>query len=299
MTAASGILVIDKPEGLSSAAVVARIKRLSRAAKVGHAGTLDPFASGVLVCCLNRATKLARFLLQGAKHYEALLQLGVETDTQDATGRETARRPLPPLSEAQIDQACDPFRGDFLQRPPIYSALKHQGRPLYDWARKGQPVEKPPRPVTISKLAVVAVALPLVRIEVHSSAGTYIRTLAADIGHALKCGAHLKALRRTRSAGFGIDQSVTLAQIEAMADDRSLDAAMVRPADALKKMPERVANQALAAHIAHGRPLSPSDTHDWPDGFVKIVDRRRGLLAVIEVDRQRSRYQYCCVLNGC
>lgn len=299
MNPASGILIVDKPEGLSSAAVVARVKRLSGGAKVGHAGTLDPFASGVLVCCLNRATKLARFFLQGTKHYQALLQLGVDTDTQDASGRVTASRSVPPLSDTQIDRACNPFRGDFLQQPPLYSALKHQGRPLYDWARKGKPVAKPPRPATISKLTVTEVTLPRVRIEVHCSAGTYIRTLAADIGRALGCGAHLKALRRTRSAGFDIGRSVTLAQLETMADAQTLAAAIVRPADALKKMPERSADRALAAKISHGRPLSPSDASDWPDGFVKIVDRQRGLLAVIEVDRRLSRYQYCCVLNGC
>jgi len=299
MTRANGILAVDKPEGLSSAAVVARVKYLSGGAKVGHAGTLDPFASGVLVCCLNRATKLARFLLQGNKHYLALLELGIETDTQDATGQVTERRPLPPLSRVQIDRACAPFRGQLLQQPPVFSALKHRGRPLYEWARKGRPVAKPPRPVTISRLTVTEVNLPHVSIEVHCSAGTYIRTLAADIGRTLGCGAHLKALRRTRSAGFDIDQSVTLAQLEAMAADREFDAVLVRPADALIKMPERVADQHLAAKIAHGKPLTRFDAGDWPHGFVKIVDRRRALLAVIDVDRQRARYQYCCVLNGC
>ncbi|MGD8740958.1 MAG: tRNA pseudouridine(55) synthase TruB, partial [Desulfobacterales bacterium] len=210
----NGIIVVDKPQNISSARVVAEVKRLLDARKVGHAGTLDPFAAGVLVCCINDATRLARFLLAGNKTYDATLKLGIETDTQDMTGTVTAVKPVKDWPEDAIKSAVKKFEGQIEQQPPVFSALKHKGTPLYRLARMGTPVQKPARKVHISKINILEVKLPLVHFEVACSAGTYIRTLCADIGQQLGCGGHLLALTRTESSGFKIQQALSLARLE-------------------------------------------------------------------------------------
>ncbi len=177
-----GILVIDKPANLSSARVVAAVKKALKAGKAGHAGTLDPFAEGVLICCINQATRLAGFLLHGTKKYIAELKLGQETDTQDLTGTVVATANTVDYSPQTIQSVFESFKGSIEQLPPVYSALKHKGVPLYKLARRGQPVQKPPRQVQIYDICVDDVDLPYVRFEVSCSAGTYIRTLGADIG---------------------------------------------------------------------------------------------------------------------
>ncbi len=197
-----GIFVIDKPENISSAAVVARLKKILGVRKAGHAGTLDPFATGVLVCCVNQATKLARFFLHSNKKYTAVLKLGVETDTQDLTGTVISRCEDINFDEKKIKSVFEKFKGAIEQVPPVYSALKHEGVPLYKLARQGKPVQKPPRPVFISCLNIIEINLPEISFEVSCSGGTYIRTLCADIGAELGCGGHLKELRRTESSGF-------------------------------------------------------------------------------------------------
>ena len=198
----SGILVVHKPEGISSAGVVSLVKRRLRADKVGHCGTLDPFASGVLVCCINQATRISRFFLHEDKSYEAVLRLGVETDTQDVTGKTVATAPVTVTEEA-IRSACSGMVGRMWQQPPAYSALKHEGVPLYRLARSGRPMQKPAREIVIHHLEVLAVDLPDVRFAVTCSGGTYVRTLAADLGRLLGCGAHLRRLVRTASGQIG------------------------------------------------------------------------------------------------
>ena len=210
-----GFVVIDKPENMSSARVVSHVKRMLGVKKVGHAGTLDPFATGVMICCINRATRLARFFLGGDKKYEALLHLGIETDTQDATGNRISERQVPDCSEAEIQDVFGSFTGPLDQIPPVYSALKHKGKPLYYYARKGIEITKDPREVDITTLERTDGCQTLfgeeadLSIRVVCSKGTYIRTLAADIGRSLGCGAHLVQLRRTRSGCFTVEESLT------------------------------------------------------------------------------------------
>jgi tRNA pseudouridine55 synthase len=233
----NGIVVIHKPAGISSARAVACVNRLLQADHTGHTGTLDPFARGVLVCCINQATRLARFLMPNRKLYEGTLTLGIETDTQDATGKVVAQRSWAGATVQDLQRVFQRFEGALLQAPPAYSALKHQGVPLYSLARQGRPVRKPPRPIHVFRLRVLAVALPCVRFDVWCSPGTYVRTLAADIGRELGCGGHLSELTRLESDGFTLDQALTLEELEARARRGALSEVLIPMAKALAGMP--------------------------------------------------------------
>jgi tRNA pseudouridine55 synthase len=213
-----GILVVDKPAKLTSAAVVALVRRAlggRRAGKVGHTGTLDPLATGVLPLVLGEATKLATHLLADEKAYDAELELGVETDTLDADGAVTARAPeaAARVTEAQLREALARATGEIGQVPPMYSAVKHQGRSLHQLAREGAEIERAPRRVTIHRLELRAWAPPRATISIDCTKGTYVRVLVADLGRALGCGAHLTALRRTRSGPFAIADATPLDEV--------------------------------------------------------------------------------------
>jgi len=298
----SGILVVDKPAGITSAKVVARVKKLLKAGKVGHTGTLDPFATGVLVCCINRATKLARFFLHGKKKYEAVLHLGIETDTQDSTGTVTSKCDEVVFPEITIRSVFKRFEGTIDQIPPAYSALKYKGTPLYKLARSGVPVKKPARRVTIFYIEILEIDLPLIRFKVYCSAGTYIRTLCANIGTSLGCGGHLKELRRVQSSGFTITESVTLSELEDPALSEKMSNRIISMSNALQDMPEFIADQILTEKIMHGniittKDLLPANT-DIPEGFIKIVDTNNDLIAVLKYTKENDKYGYCCVLNN-
>jgi len=296
-----GFVVIDKPENLSSARVVSHVKRTLGAKKVGHAGTLDPFATGVMVCCVNRATRLARFFLGGDKKYEALLQLGLETDTQDATGNRISESQVPDYTEAEIQDVFGSFTGPLDQIPPVYSALKHKGVPLYKHARRGKPIQKPARQIVVLALEITEIQLPYIQFEVTCSAGTYIRTLGADIGNALGCGGHLKTLRRTQSSGFSIADAMTLEAFEKRATVETFSRYAVGMTEALRDMPEWAAGKDLKSKIVNGVPLTQKDValKELPgkEQFIKIIDENRALLAVIEQDETPGEYHYCCVFN--
>jgi tRNA pseudouridine55 synthase len=301
----NGFLVLNKPAGLSSARGLARVKHLLQADHAGHTGTLDPFASGVLVCGINQATRLTRFLASSRKVYEGTLTLGVETDTQDATGTVVAQRPWAGIAVEDLHRIFQRFEGDSLQAPPAYSALKHQGVPLYRLARQGRPVRKPPRPIHIARLRVLAAALPRVRFEVCCSPGTYVRSLAADIGRELGCGGHLSELTRLESDGFAIDQALTLEEVEAAARRGALRAALIPMAKALAGMPGVTAGPEALARIRHGMPLAwrdldigaaPAPERSAP--FVKVVDAGGELTAVLEVDGESAALKYAGVFMG-
>lgn len=211
----AGIFLVDKPEGASSFYMVRKVRKALGIKKVGHAGTLDPFATGLLVICAGRpATKMISQIMEGEKEYIATLRLGMETTTLDPEGEVTATHPVGLLSKAAVEECLQKFRGELQQVPPIYSALKHKGKPLYHYARKGIAIEKPPRNVIIHSLERVdgnkelSDSSPELEIRVVCSKGTYIRTLGADIGKALGCGAYLTALRRERSGCFHVRDSV-------------------------------------------------------------------------------------------
>ena len=212
-----GILLIDKPRGPTSFFVVRQVRRILGIKKVGHAGTLDPFASGLLVICVGRpATRLSETLMNGTKQYVATLQLGVETDTQDPEGRVIATTAVPQLDVTEINDCLRGFLGRQLQVPPQFSALKHKGKPLYYYARRGIVVEKEAREITIQKIDLkdYTPAKAQLTVTIVCSRGTYIRTLAADIGRALGCGAHLAALRRLRSGTFSVEESFPGGRLE-------------------------------------------------------------------------------------
>ncbi len=208
------LFVIDKPSGLTSHDVVDHVRRALKMRRVGHAGTLDPSATGVLLVLTGRATRLAQFLVETEKEYAGTMMLGVATDTQDADGKVIATADSAGIDKAQVESAFAAFRGDIDQIPPMTSAIKQGGQRLYALARKGITVERKPRRVRIERFEVTTFAPPLVGFEVVCSKGTYVRTLAADVGERLGCGAHVSELRRTRVGPFGADVSIPLLDFE-------------------------------------------------------------------------------------
>jgi len=211
-----GILLVDKPQGITSHDVVARCRRIFGLKKVGHAGTLDPMATGLLVILIGKgATRVSQYLMSMDKEYTGTVCLGVETDSQDADGEVVAEKAVPELTEAGVKEAMKPFIGDQYQTPPMFSAKKVQGQTLYKLARKGQTVEREPRVIRINRFEMTAFEPPKISFIVNSSKGAYIRTLAHDLGNAIGCGGHLCALRRTGVGDFRIEKSHTL---EALAE---------------------------------------------------------------------------------
>jgi len=297
----SGVVIVDKPAGATSAKVLAGVKKLFRAKKAGHAGTLDPFATGVLVCCLNQATRLAHFFLHDRKKYRGTLCLGIDTDTQDLTGRVLAEKSTAGIKAADVQAVMDRFQGIIEQIPPAYSALKHKGTPLYRLARSGHPVQKPPRTVTIDRLVILEVAIPLVRFEVACSAGTYIRTLCADAGRRLGCGGHLQALQRLESSGFALNEAVSLDVLEQLAADGNLENRLIPMAQALRDMPAVTAGRRMADRIGQGQPVMQVDLIEKldlaPEKAFKVLDTEGRLLAVMTTPKDGQRLNYSCVFN--
>lgn len=246
-----GVLLLDKPIGLTSNSALQKVRRLYNAAKAGHTGTLDPLATGLLPLCLGEATKFAGELLEADKAYAATIRLGITTDTADAEGRVLETRPVN-VSRQQFEETLPRFSGELMQLPPMYSALKRDGKPLYEYARQGIELERTPRRVTIHAIRLDDFGENLVSILVDCSKGTYIRTLAEDIGAALGCGAHLAALRRTRIGRLCVEQAVTMADLEAVAEEQRLG--LLAPADALlDALPRADLGTADSARLAHGQ----------------------------------------------
>ena len=205
----AGVFLVDKPLGPSSFRVVQHIRRALGIKKVGHTGTLDPLASGLLIICAGRpATRIIQQLMDGDKEYEATLQLGVETETQDTEGKIIATKPVTDLDQSKVDRCLSEFLGEQLQIPPAFSALKHKGKPLYHYARKGIKIEKEARKIQINEIECLAIGESEISIRVRCGKGTYIRTLAADIGNYLGYGAHLKTLRRTKNGPFSVERAI-------------------------------------------------------------------------------------------
>ena len=282
----SGILLIDKPEGLSSFDVVRRVRRALRERKVGHLGTLDPFATGLLPLCLGEATKLVPYLLPEAKTYRAAIMLGAATDTQDLTGRVVSRTETWPSPE-QVYQAAARFVGEIQQVPPMHSALHYQGERLYKLARRGETVDLPPRPVTIYRLEVEEVDLPRVTITVRCSQGTYIRTLAADLGAVLGCGGHLTALRRLEVGPFKVEDALNLAALEEAAPEARLTRIIPLTACLPGMRQVRVGPEA-AGKLRQGQAVAWPDEGFQPEELVQVLAAGE-LLALARVRCQEER----------
>jgi tRNA pseudouridine55 synthase len=275
-----GVLLLDKPVGPSSSAVLQAAKRLLEAEKAGHAGTLDPLASGLLLLLFGEATKFAQFGLDSIKEYRARIRLGVLTDTGDAEGNVLERRPVN-VDAAGVAQALERFRGAIEQIPPMYSALKHGGQPLYALARAGRSVERIARRVTVHELELLELAGDLLHLRVKCSKGTYVRQLAVDLGAELGTVAHLGALRRTAVAGFRLDRAVTLADLQAMGEEARQ--ACLLPADSLlADLPRLELVEEQARRFLNGQsiPLEAAE------GTCRVYAIEGALLGVGEVRAQ-------------
>ena len=248
-----GALLLDKPVGLSSNAALQRVKRLFGAAKAGHAGTLDPLASGLLPVLFGEATKLAGMLLDADKEYLASIKLGESTATGDAEGEILERKDVA-VSREQLDAALERFRGEIQQVPPMYSALKHNGMPLYRMARRGQSVDRPPRKVVISELELLDFQFPTLQLRIRCSKGTYVRTLAEDLGRSLGSCAHLTALRRTGSGRFSVREAVTLEALEGM-DENQRAQQLIPLAGLLREFPRCELDDGAELRFRNGQQL--------------------------------------------
>jgi tRNA pseudouridine55 synthase len=269
----NGILVIDKPQGVTSNGILQQVKRLYGAAKAGHTGALDPLATGVLPLCFGEATKFSQMMLDSDKAYITTAKLGIRTETGDSEGAVVEEKPVPALTEAQVEAVLENFRGDIQQVPSMYSALKHQGKPLYEYAREGIVIDRPARPVTIYELKLLAVREQELDLAVTCTKGTYIRSLVEDIGEALGCGAHVSALRRTLASGYTLANARDVKDLEAMRErGDSLDGLLLPPESALTMFPEhRLAGPALVS-ILNGQPVRiPGQSLE---GFVRIYGDR-------------------------
>jgi len=265
----SGILVLDKPQGMTSSDAVQKVKRLFNAEKVGHTGALDPLATGVLPLCFGEATKFSQYLLNSDKKYWTRIRLGVATDTGDSDGQVVETRPVQGVDVARIETALEQFRGEIEQIPSMFSAIKHQGQPLYKLARQGIEVEREARAVTIHSNRLLAFAGDELELEIHCSKGTYIRTIAQDLGAALGCGAHVTALRRLAAGPYGETDMVTLAALEA-ADQAERDGFLLPVDSVVEGWPEVRLNDDTAYYMRKGQPVIVA--HAPRSGWVRLSE---------------------------
>lgn len=249
----SGVLLLDKPAGITSNAALQIVKRLFRAAKAGHTGILDPMASGLLPLCLGEATKFAQYPTDADKTYEAIIKLGITTDTGDAEGTILSQKAVN-VSQVEVQRVVRQFVGPIMQTPPMHSALKHQGQPLYKYARRGIHIERVPRAVTLHQIQILAFAGDTLSLHVACSKGTYIRVLAEDIGVQLGSGAHLIGLRRTQVGAFSLDDAITLAALEGL-PEAALDSKLLAPDCLVASLPAISLEQDAAFYLNQGQAI--------------------------------------------
>ena len=313
MISMDGVLVIDKPPGITSHGVVARARHILHERRIGHTGTLDPFATGVLVILLGKATRLAQFLSGADKEYEAIIRLGYSTETGDRTGNpipgpDSAEAKLGKWSEQEIEQALQSFRGEIDQIPPMYSAKKVDGKKLYELARRGESIERQPIHVCINELEAIRPEGQLIKdnldgtfdfhVRVSCSSGTYIRTLAEDLGRRLYAGAHLAELRRTRVGDFSLGQAITLDALKVHFAEESLGAILLPPNAALSRLPFVHLSAEDVRRVNHGREVSVAEV-DWTDGEnVKMCDANEQLIAIGQYEAAAKRLHPRVVLGG-
>ena len=311
MLGMDGVLVIDKPVGLTSHDVVARARHILHVRRIGHTGTLDPFATGVLVIMLGKATRLAQFLSGVDKEYEAIIRLGYSTDTGDRTGNRIPGPEIPgdkKWSEHEIEEALQSLRGYIDQVPPMYSAKKVEGRKLYELARRGENVERKPQRVCIHEFEPIRPQGQLVKnnldgtfdfhARVSCSSGTYVRTLAEDFGKRLYVGAHLAELRRTRVGDLTLNQAITLDQLKVHSAEESLGPILLPPGAALSRLPFVHLNPEDVRRTNHGREVSVAEV-EWADGEnVKMCDADERLIAIGQYDAAARRLHPRVVLGG-
>jgi tRNA pseudouridine55 synthase len=251
-----GILLLDKPEGITSNAALQRVKRIYSAKKAGHTGSLDPLASGMLPICLGEATKFSQFLLDADKVYQVTIKLGISTTTGDAEGDVVKERAVPKLSVADVNKVLEGFIGDVVQVPSMYSAIKHNGQPLYKLARQGIEVERAPRTIKIFSIELLDFKENLLMLKIHCSKGTYVRTLAEDVGEKLNCGGHVAVLRRLQVDQYFAEQMVPLAKLESLIENRDfleLDQLLLPIESMVTHWPKVKISEAALYYLNHGQ----------------------------------------------
>ncbi|MDQ7915784.1 tRNA pseudouridine(55) synthase TruB [Pseudomonas sp. 102515] len=279
-----GVLVLDKPRGFSSNAALQKVRWLLNAEKAGHTGSLDPLATGVLPLCFGEATKFSQYLLDADKGYSTVAQLGVTTTTGDAEGEVLERRAVA-VDAAAIQAALPAFRGQIEQIPPMYSALKRDGQPLYKLARAGEVVEREPRSVTIARLELLALQEDRATLEVACSKGTYVRTLVEDLGALLGCGAHVAELRRTQAGPFGLAQVISLEELEAVhaeGGSAALDRFLLPVDSGLEHWPLVQLTQHSAYYWLHGQPVRAANAPKF--GLMRVQDDQGRFIGIGEID---------------
>lgn len=287
-----GILAINKPLGMTSHDVVARVRKLLKQRRVGHAGTLDPAASGVLPICVGLGTRVAEYLSESGKAYRAEIIFGVVTDTYDTEGNILRTSDSSSLTQEEIERALPAFLGEQMQLPPRYSAIKIKGQPAYKLARAGTDVELQPRPVTLSRLEIRAWKSPRLTLEVECSKGTYIRSLAYDLGEYLGCGAHLGGLIRTRSGPFTLEECITLEQL-ASATDEGMAHTLLSPSDrALGQYPAIRLNAEQTSQVLHGNAFqAQTEPAQLTPTLARIYDNEGQFLAIAAWNAEQAHWQ--------
>ncbi len=284
----NGVIVVNKPSGLSSSDTCLKVKKIMGFRKAGHLGTLDPLATGVLPLCVNEGTKLVQFLLNSDKEYVGILRFGIETDTQDSQGKIIKQSDDIPFDRDRIAETFQEFRGEIFQTPPMFSALKRNGVPLYKIARKGGWIPREQRKIFIYDIEILQFDLPHITFRVVCSHGTYIRTLCRDIGRKLACGAHLTSLKRVRNGAFHICQSVQIADFETCSRDELIEKHLILPKDVLNWIHEVVVDGMMERKIRNGVQITINDITSLDLGKVnigqqiKIISREGRLICVVE-----------------
>ncbi len=266
----SGVVALDKPKGMSSNAAVQAAKRLFHARKVGHTGSLDPLATGVLPLCFGNATRFSQFLLESDKRYVAEVRLGVSTDSGDADGSVVEERPVGRLTRRAVDEALASFRGEIEQVPSMFSAIKHHGQPLYKLARQGVEVERKARPITVYSNEIVAMGSDVLTLDVHCSKGTYVRSIVHELGEMLGCGAHVTDLRRTLAGPFDEDDLVTFETLREADAERRLDALLQPISSAVRQWPAVTLTDHTAYYLRQGQPVIVP--HAPTAGWVRLCE---------------------------
>ena len=280
-----GVFLLDKPQGMSSNDIMQKVKRIFQANKAGHTGALDPLATGMLPICLGEATKFSQFLLDADKRYLVTAKLGERTDTSDAEGQIVETRDVN-VKTPEILTALEQFRGDILQVPTMFSALKHNGKPLYEYARQGITVEREARPITIFELNFIEYHAPYLTLEVHCSKGTYIRTLVDDLGEALGCGAHVTMLRRTAVTDYPTEKMLDWNALQALAEPQdlsSLDALLLPMDTAVAKLPALTLNESQTQGIGFGQRIKFNNPNRL-QGQVRLFSHENRFLGVAVID---------------
>ncbi|SFN25773.1 tRNA pseudouridine synthase B [Izhakiella capsodis] len=286
-----GVLLLDKPQGISSNDALQKVKRIYNANRAGHTGALDPLATGMLPICLGEATKFSRYLLDSDKRYRVIARLGQRTDTSDADGKIVSERPLT-FSDSQLQEALNSFRGDTLQMPSMFSALKFQGRKLYEYAREGIVVPREERPITVYELVFIRHEAEELELEIHCSKGTYIRTIIDDLGEKLACGAHVTMLRRLQVANYPVEKMITLEQLHSILNEADesgcspyihLDTLLMSMDSPAASLPEVNIQPSVAVYFKQGQPVKVPGIP--PCGLVRVTEGDGGnFIGMAEID---------------